>query len=278
MLDTIAFYQSHLKGNQMTILEKTLEHAGEARATVGVNGDDLQAGWYDSVAGTNGAGGLLSFPSTAAKGSSKWFASNNSGNYAITHTNASFGQSTAFLTPDPANAAGVHLVGAGAAPFINGNLVAAVGTGGLMADAGIPATAYQPLTVSVTLTAAQVIAAYATPEVLIPAVTGKVITVLAATVYTASTGETAFATGVAPIIQYGSTVHGAGTIAVGSGLVTGDITAAASQIRTLGAAGSTTYTGITDAPVTFSCTTAYTAGTGSTVTFTLVYMLTTAVI
>lgn len=262
----------------MTLLSKTEQSVGEARSTVGVNDDDLQAGYNDTALGLNAAGGFQSFPTTASKGSSKWFASNNAANYAITHTNASFGQSTAFVTPDPANANAVHLVAPGATPFVNGNLPMASGTEGVMVDSGVPAAGYQPLTVSVTLTAAEVIAAYATPEVLIPAVAGKVINVLYATVYTASTGQTAFATGVAPIIQYGTTAHGAGTIAVGSGLVTGDITAATSQIRTLGAAGSTTYTGITDVPVTFSCTTAYTAGTGSTVTFTLVYVLTTATI
>ena len=90
--------------------------------------------------------------------------------------------------------------------------------------------------------------------------------------------STAFTTGVAPIIQYGTTVHGAGTIATGTGLVTGDITAAASQVRTIGQAASTTYTGITNTAVCFSCTTAYAVGTGSTVTFSLVYELITATV
>ena len=170
------------------------------------------------------------------------------------------------------------MVGAGATPFVDGNLVKAVGTGGLMMDAGIPASNYQPLTATVTLTAAQVIAAYATPEVLIPAQSGKVAVIIAATVYTSSTGQTPFATGVAPIIQYDTTVHGGGTIAVGAGLVTGDITAAASQVRTLGQAASAVYTGLTNKAVTFSCTTAYTAGTGSTVTFVLQYLLLNATI
>jgi len=126
---------------------------------------------------------------------------------------------------------------------------------------------------SVTLTTAQVIAAFATPQVLIPAVAGKVAVVHSANVYTASTGNTAFATGTAPIIQYGLTVHGAGTSAVGAGLVTGDIEAAASQVRTLGAAASAALTGVTNTPVAFSCATAYTAGTGTNITFSLVYEL-----
>lgn len=132
--------------------------------------------------------------------------------------------------------------------------------------------------ISVILTPAEVIAAYATPQVLIPAVAGKVAIVHSATVYTASTGNTAFATGVGPIIQYGTTAHGAGTIAVGTGLVTGDITAATSQVRTIGSAASAVYTGVTDEAICFSCTTAYTAGTGTDVTFTLVYELITATV
>ena len=125
----------------------------------------------------------------------------------------------------------------------------------------------------VTLTPAQVIAAYATPQVLIPAVAGKVAVIHSANVYTASTGNTAFATGTAPIIQYGTTVHGAGTIATAAGFVTGDITAAASQVRTLLQAASSVLTGVTNTPICFSCATAYTAGTGTNVTFSLVYEL-----
>ena len=262
----------------MTFLEKTLQTVGEARSTVGVNDDDIQAGYNNTAASANAAGGFLSFPATASSGSFKWFATNQGGNYASSMTNAAFGQASAFVIPDPANANAAVMVGAGATPFVSGNIPMASGTHGLFVDSGIAASNYQPLTATVTLTAAQVIAAYATPEVLIPASSGKVAIVIAATVYTNSTGNTAFATGVAPIIQYGTTAHGAGTIAVGTGLVTGDIEAATSQVRTLGAAASTTYTGITNTPVTFSCTTAYTAGTGSTITFVLQYLLITATI
>ena len=58
----------------------------------------------------------------------------------------------------------------------------------------------------------------------------------------------------------------------------GDITAATSQVRTIGSAASAVYTGITNTAVTFSCTTAYTAGTGTSVTFTLVYEMITATV
>ncbi len=262
----------------MTILEKTLQTAGEARPTIGVNDDDIQAGWYATSPASHGAGGFRSFPPGVNAGYTRWFSSNNAGAFVITHSNVSFGQSTDFLTPDPANANAVHLVAAGATPFVDGNLIKASGTSGLMIDSGIPSSNYQPLTASVTLNAAQIIAAYATPEVLIPAQAGKVAVIIAATVYTASTGQTPFATGIAPIIQYDTTIHGAGTIAVGAGLVTGDITAAANQVRTIGQAASAVYTGLTNKPVTFSCTTAYTGGTGTTVTFVLQYLLLNATI
>ena len=122
-------------------------------------------------------------------------------------------------------------------------------------------------------------AAYATPQVLIAGVSGKVIIIHAASVYTASTGNTAYATGTAPIIQYGTTVHGGGTIAVGAGLVAGDITAASSQVRTLLQAASAVYTGITNTAVAFSnATGAYTNGTGTNVVFNLVYELITATV
>ena len=84
MLDTIAFYQSHLKGNQMTILEKTLQTLNEERPTIGVNEDDIQAGWYSASPATNGAGGFRSFPTTANKGYSRWFANDNVGAYVVT--------------------------------------------------------------------------------------------------------------------------------------------------------------------------------------------------
>lgn len=256
----------------MTLLEKTLQTVGEARPTVGVNDDDLQAG-YNGV-----PGGFISCCPGSNLGFIKWYASNNSGNFSITNTNAPFGQTTNFVVHDPGNVAGVYMVAPGASPFVVGNVPMASTVGGVFVDSGMPASAIQPLSATVTLSAAQVIAAYATPQILIPAVAGKVAVILGAAVYTNSTGQTPFATGIAPIIQYGTTVHGAGTIAVGAGLVTGDIEAATSQVRTIGQAASAVYTGITNTAVTFSCTTAYTAGTGSSVTFVLSYILISAVI
>ena len=254
---------------------------------IAINDGSLQAG----LSGT--AGSLISYPATASKGNLELTAVANTGNTATVISNVAMGQASTVSIPDPANASGRFLVGATATPFVSGNFPQNSGTGGLMVDSGLSVssinTAISNLStvttqlgqlqqISVTLNTAAVVASYATPQVLIAAVAGKVAIIHSANVYTASTGNTAFATGIAPIIQYSATVHGAGTIAVGSGLVTGDITAAASQVRTLGPAASTTYTGITNTPVCFSCTTAYTAGTGTSVTFTLVYELINATI
>jgi len=237
------------------------------------------------AAGASGtAGTVSSFPATASKGSLILKAAANTGNTTTTISNAAMGQATVVSIPDPGAATADFVVAPSA--LVSSNLVQASGTAGLVVDSGITAASVsgavtqlgQLYQTSVTLTTAEVIAAYATPQVLIPAVAGKVAIVHSANVYTASTGNTPFATGTAPVIQYGSTVHGAGTAATGAGLVTGDIEAAASQVRTLGPTASTAWTGITDTAVTFSCATAYTAGTGTSVTFTLVYELITATI
>ena len=245
-----------------------------------INNGSVQAG----LSGT--AGTLISYPGTASKGSLILAAVANTGNTNTTISNDAMGQASVISIPDPANAAGQFLIGATATPFVSGNFPENSGTAGLMIDSGVSFSSIssaitqlgQLQQISVTLNTAAVIAAYATPQVLIPAAAGKVAVIISANVYTNSTGNTPFATGTAPIIQYGTTVHGGGTIAVNTGLVTGDIEAAASQIRTLGPAASTTYTGITDTPVTFSCATAYTSGTGTSITFTLVYQLITATV
>ncbi len=177
----------------------------------------------------------------------------------LTITNAAMGQDTVLTIPDPANA--------------TATLVLTTGT--------YSANLTQ---VSVPLTPAQVIASYATPIVLVaaPGAT-KMLIVKSATVTTASTGHTAFTTGIGPIIQYSTGVttngaHGAGTIATGAGFVEGDITAATSQVRTLGPAASAVYTGTSNIALTLSCTTAFAVGTGTNVTITLVYETITATV
>lgn len=155
---------------------------------------------------------------------------------------------------------------------------------GTLIDSGIAASSFQPLVTSVTLNTAQMAAAYATPAQLIAnPLSSQMILVLSATVYTASTGNTAYATGTAPIIQYSSGgtngAHGAGTIATATGLVAGDITASTSQVRNLFEFATGVQTGLSGLGIYFSnATGAYTAGTGTNVTFTLVYLTLTATV
>ena len=247
----------------------------------------VDAGAITSGLSTGGFVGLLkAFPTTASEGFiALQAAANGSGNFGTTLSNQTTQAQAQVLTLPDVGATTGNVLAAGAA-LVSGNLVQASGTTGAVVDSGVTAASVSTVItqlgqlqqVSVTLNTAAVIAAYATPQILIAAVAGKVAVIHSANVYTASTGNTPFATGVAPIIQYGTTVHGAGTIAVGTGFVTGDITAAASQVRTINAAASAVYTGVTNTPIAFSCTTAYTAGTGTSVTFTLVYELITATV
>lgn len=132
---------------------------------------------------------------------------------------------------------------------------------------------------NVTLTQPMMAAAYATPQQLIPnPASDQMILVLNAQVYTASSGHTPYATGTAPIIQYGSGgtngQHGLGMIAVGAGLVAGDITAAANQVRNLAQFASAALTGLSGKGIYFSnATNAYTGGTGAVINFNLNYLL-----
>jgi hypothetical protein len=253
----------------MTLISKTDQTVGEARLTVAVNDDDVQAGYNDTAASLNAAGGFLSFPSTASLGTFKFFATNQGGNYASSITNAAFGQASAFVVPDPANAAGAFMVGAGAAPFVSGNVPMASGTHGLFVDSGVALSSIQPLTATVTLTAAEVLAAYATPQLIVAAPgSGKTIIVLNAQI--AVNVSTAFASGGVGILQYGNTVHGAGTNALTATTPAADITAASSQIYSqagIGSVATTVTTGVGNQALYFSNQTGpFTSGTGSTLT------------
>lgn len=170
--------------------------------------------------------------------------------------------------------------------LVSGNLPKASGTTGYMVDSGISATSVSGLvtqvgnvtTVNVTMNTATVTSAYATPVQLVAAPgAGKTILVQEANVYTASTGNTAYATGTSPVIQYDSTVHGAGTAAT-TALATGDLTASASQIKSV-TSPTGALTGITNKGIFFSnATGAYTNGTGTSVTISLTYQTVTATV
>lgn len=165
-------------------------------------------------------------------------------------TNASMGQATTVTIPDP---------GMATASFV-------------LSNAGLVSS------IMITLNTAAVTGAYAAPAVLIAAPgAGKTIIIQEATIYTASTGNTAYATGTAPVIQYDTTVHGAGTAAT-SAIAAGDLTAASSQVKAL-TSPTGALTGITNKGIYFSnATGAYTAGTGTNIVITLTYQVLTATV
>ncbi len=135
----------------------------------------------DVSAAGKGAGGLAVLPSsTAAAGHLKLW--NGAGNFYGEIVFAALGQTTVMTAVDVGSAVGRFLVANTATPFTSGNLVQASGTGGLTVDSGITGASVsgavtqlgQLQQLSVTLTPAQIIAGYAAPVVLIPAVAGKV--------------------------------------------------------------------------------------------------------
>jgi hypothetical protein len=135
---------------------------------------------------------------------------------------------------------------------------------------------YAVQTAVVTMTASQVVGAYATPVALIPAPTaGFGILLLNAAVVTEV--STAFATGGVAIVEYGNVAHGAGTNALSATIPAAEINAASSQVYSMTGYIATTVTAtsaISGLGVYFSnATGAFTVGTGSTVTISLAYMV-----
>jgi hypothetical protein len=100
-------------------------------AATAINGGNIQAG----LSGT--AGTLASFPATASKGSLVIAGVANTGNTTTTLSNDPMGQASVINMPDPGNAIGQLMLGATATPFVNGNLIQASGTAGLMVDSTI---------------------------------------------------------------------------------------------------------------------------------------------
>lgn len=103
-----------------------------------INRGSLQAG----LSGT--AGSLISFSGTASKGSLILSAVANTGNTNTTISNVAMGQASVISIPDPAGATANFAVAPAA--LVNNNLVKASGTAGLVADAGIVATAVMQTT------------------------------------------------------------------------------------------------------------------------------------
>lgn len=97
------------------------------------------------AAGLSGtAGTVSSFPSTASKGSLILAAVANTGNTTTTISNAAMGQASVISIPDPAGATADFAIAPAA--LVNNNLIKASGTAGLIADAGIAASAVATFT------------------------------------------------------------------------------------------------------------------------------------
>lgn len=133
--------------------------------------------------------------------------------------------------------------------------------------------------VVVTLNTAQVVAAYGTPVILLPAPgAGKAIIIDAC--QTITEVSTAFAGGGVAVVQYGNTVHGGGTLAIDATTPAAEITAAASQIYTqYGMVTTTASTAITNLGIYWSNQTGvFTGGAGSTVSLALTYYVIPAIV
>lgn len=124
VLPTTANYLAHFTNTTGTI--------SSAAANV-TNPGNIAAG----LSGT--AGTVASFPSTASKGSLILAGVANTGNTNTTISNAAMGQASVISIPDPAGATANFAVAPAA--LVNNNLIKASGTAGLVADAGIAASA-----------------------------------------------------------------------------------------------------------------------------------------
>lgn len=237
-----------------------------------INGGNIQAG----LSGT--AGKLTSFPSTATTGSLSLLAVANSGNFANAISNASTAQATTWSLADP-GAATANILEAAAA-LVSGNLVQASGTAGLVVDSGLVAANVQQLTQSFTMNQAAILGAFATPVALLAAPgAGKTIVVNEAMIYT-NFQTAAFTGGGVAIVQYGNTVHGAGTNALAATIPAAEVTAAASQVYTLNGNTGNALTAITNTGLFFSNQTgAFTGGNAaSTIVITINYTIITATV
>jgi len=256
--------------NHLMVSTDTAGTVGNKTGTA-INDGSIQAG-RSTVAGS-----VISYPSSATTGSLAVTAVASSGDYAAVISNTSLGQASTWSLPDPANAAARILVAATATPFTTGHLVQASGTGGLVIDSGIAGSGLQILSASITLNQAQVQGMYAAPFQIIAASANKVIVPVLATIYT-NFQTAAFANGGVAILQYDSTVNGAGTNSLTATIPAAEITAASSQIYSLGGVVASALTAITNKGLFFSNQTgAFTGGNAaSTVVVTVSYYLVTA--
>ena len=126
----------------------------------------------------------------------------------------------------------------------------------------------------VTLSASSVLAAYATPQLILPFPAGTPSTSIIVPVSWSliTTVSTAFAGGGNAVIQYGNTAQGAGTIAIASAIPAADVTSATTA--TFSGAGIQAGSGVAGAGLYFSnITGAFTGGAGSTLGLQVNYVL-----
>lgn len=117
--------------NHIATYTNTTGTLSEDPATA-ISGGNIQAG----LSGT--AGTLASFPATASKGSLVLAAVANTGNTITTISNAAMAQASVISIPDPGAATADFAVAPAA--LVNGNLISASGTAGLIQDSTIAAT------------------------------------------------------------------------------------------------------------------------------------------
>jgi len=167
-----------------------------------------------TLGSSGNASSLQIFPITANNGSFSIIPLNIAGNFTVTLSNASIGQSTVYSLPDAGAATSNIAVTTGAT--VANNFVMASGVAGQITDSGIPVAGLQ-LNASGTISDVNFQGMYATPVQLIPApAAGFGIVVFSAYL------EIVFATaapanGGAIIFQYGNTIHGAGVNTIANG-------------------------------------------------------------
>jgi hypothetical protein len=239
----------------------------------------VDAGTLISGISTGGQVGTIQlFPTTTTTGSLSWQATPNTGNTATIFTTAAYGQASTITYPDPGVASARGILAPAA--LVSGNLVSASGTAGNIQDAGILAANIQLNTVNISLNQAAVQGAFGAPfQLIAPPGSGKVILVTYAAIYT-NFQTSAFANGGVSIVQYDSTVHGAGTNALAATIPAAEITAAASQLYSLNGQTAGVLTAVTNKGIFFSNQTgAFTGGSASsTVIISLNYIVVTATI
>lgn len=133
---------------------------------------------------------------------------------------------------------------------------------------------FQPTfsTITVTLTAAQILAMYATPQLLIPAPGAGFAIIVDQISFYYNFVTAAFASGGVNIVQYAATANGAGTNALSATIPAATLTTGSSRIYALGGNVGNALTGVTNQGIYLSNQTgAFTGGGASTVTVSLNY-------